>query len=92
MSFLQDGISHRWWCKQYQSVWFPGPSLSSIQDSVIKETVILVQFTETEVFHVVLWQGVGVQQLLQSHQPGVQHLLVSDSVFVKGNAVHHKIP
>ena len=67
MGFLQDGVSHGRWCKQDHPVGLPRPSKSSVQDSVIDKAVVLVQFAKPEVFSVVLWQGVGVQQLLQCH-------------------------
>ena len=61
MSFLQDGVSHRWRCEQHYLVWFSGPAESSVQDSVIEKAVVLVQFAETEILSVVLRYRVGVQ-------------------------------
>ena len=40
--------------EQHYPVWFSGPLESSVQDSVIEETVVLIQFAKTEVFGVVL--------------------------------------
>ena len=91
MSFLQNGVSHRWRGEQHHSVGFASPAESSVQDSVVEKAVVLVQLAKPEVFGVVLRQGVGVQQLLQCNEPGVQHLLVADSVFIERDAIHHEV-
>ena len=92
MRFLQNSVSHRWWGEQHHSVRFAGPAESSVQDSIVEKAVVLVQFAETEILSVVLGYRVGVQQLLQSHQPGVQHLFIPDLVFIKRNAVYNHVP
>ena len=91
MSFLQNGVSHRWRGEQHHSVGFAGPAESSVQDPVVEKAVVLVQLAEPEVFSVVLRQGVGVQQFLQCNESGVQHLLVADLVFIERDAIHHEV-